>query len=333
MITEKDSISMHPYRSRSFDMFFEGGDYAVLDIETTGLSAKRSAVILIGILRFHGNNAETIQFFAESPSEEAEILEAAAREIDSADFIVTYNGASFDIPFLNERCQKKGVDFPQKYDFDLYNIVKRSTDIKKVTGSLKQKDIERYLGMSSSRDDEINGGESVKMYFEYVKTRDQRLRRFIMLHNHDDIIQLARIMTVLRSADLNEAMAYYGFPAGRFEVKNIKVSSQALTINAVYNEKTAGYTSFPTADSPYSVRIDPDGSAVIEIPAEKISDSAYIIDAQKILGSSRKNYISDDIFEYPAFSSGYLILKNGDKINYLEIDAFVKCFLSDFPSI
>ncbi|MGN0709820.1 MAG: ribonuclease H-like domain-containing protein [Anaerovoracaceae bacterium] len=333
MITEKDSISMHPYRSRSFDMFFEGGDYAVLDIETTGLSPKRSSVILIGILRFRGSSAETVQFFAESPSEEAEILEAAADELKDADFLVTYNGASFDIPFLEERCRKKGVKFPKKYDFDLYNIVRRSTDIKKITGSLKQKDIERYLGMASSRDDEIDGGESVKMYFEYVKSRDQRLRRFILLHNHDDIIQLARIMTVLKTADLNEALAYYGFPCGLFDVKNITVSQSSLTIKVLYGRKTAGYTAFPTADRPYSVSIDPDGTGVFDIPAEKVAGGVYVIDAEKILGDRRKTYISDDIFEYPAFSSGFLILKNGEKTNYLEIDSFVKCFLSDFPEI
>ena len=70
MITVTDIFEATRYKSRAFDMYFGGKKGAVLDIDTTGLTPNRCAVILVGILTYDGDQAEAVQFFAESLSDE-----------------------------------------------------------------------------------------------------------------------------------------------------------------------------------------------------------------------------------------------------------------------
>ena len=248
------------------------------------------------------------------------------------DYIVTYNGASFDIPFLKERARKKEIDFPDIFNLDLFTIVRKFSNIKDLTGSLRQKDVEQYLGIADERADEINGGRSVEMYYEYLNSHDPELQKFILLHNHDDICQLYRLLPVLKLVDLNAAMLSYGYPAGEFTVTNIKVSSSGLLVNAAYKGETDGYIAFPTEEQPYRAMIGPDGDTEIEFPSENIANGVDVIDAKRILsnmGSSQNADIAKgapDIFRFPAFSSGYLILSIEGRKNALEINAFLKAF-------
>ena len=109
-----------------------------------------------------------IQFFSDIPGDEAEIVRATIEILSHVDIIVTYNGKSFDIPFLKTRAAKFGIpcELPG-WSLDLFTMIQAYTDLKSAIGSLSQKNIERYMGLASSRTDQISGGESVDQFKRY----------------------------------------------------------------------------------------------------------------------------------------------------------------------
>jgi hypothetical protein len=116
-----------------------------------------------------------------------------------------------------------------------------------------------------------------------------------------------------------------GFPAGDYIVEKLKLASGILSVKAVKTKGAEDYISFPTDDAPYSVRESSvSGETEIEFPCEKIAGDSLVIDAEKVLGK-----ISADAKRYPAFESGYLIVKNSNYVNYLECNVFVRSFLEE----
>ena len=95
-------------------------NHFVFDIETTGLSPKFCKVILIGIVYNKNNQTIIKQFFASNDDEEKELLLAFIDEIKSFDKHITFNGFTFDIPFLNSRFEKNKIDFSLNKEMILF---------------------------------------------------------------------------------------------------------------------------------------------------------------------------------------------------------------------
>ena len=62
------------FDSPIFSEYFSGMNMIVADIETTGLSPARSAVILGGAVTADGGGRKAVQFFADTVREERELL-------------------------------------------------------------------------------------------------------------------------------------------------------------------------------------------------------------------------------------------------------------------
>lgn len=164
----------------------------IFDIETTGLSPKFSKVILIGIVYNEGNNTVITQFFAHNVSEEEELLLAFIDVVKNFDSHITFNGVSFDIPFLNYRLNKHNIDFSlsKDVDIDILRCIKPFKERLSIS-DCKLKTVEKYLDIH--RCDTISGKESVDMYKDFEETGDISLRDKILLHNYDDIYYLGVI--------------------------------------------------------------------------------------------------------------------------------------------
>ncbi|MDC9421684.1 ribonuclease H-like domain-containing protein, partial [Clostridioides difficile] len=54
--------------------------------------------------------------------------------------------------------------------------------------------VETYFNIH--RDDVIDGGESVKLYKEFVKNKDRKLLDTILLHNYEDIYNLSKLVNI-----------------------------------------------------------------------------------------------------------------------------------------
>lgn len=308
---------MNEYHSAVFDMYFGDMPFAVFDIETTGLSPDRCQVILAGFCSCRGGRCETVQFFAESLSEEAELLDAALAYISNFDFLVTYNGRRFDTPFTHRRAQRHGIDtrtYP--YDLDIYPLAKRFSDIGSFVPNLRQKTLEDFMGLWSARADEIDGGQSVRMYYDYLNCRGTReaewLKEKILLHNHDDVVQLYRLLDVIGRVDMHGAMNRLGFPVntarGTFCVDCAEVKRGHLYISG----RQAGYP---------AVYIDPgDGNISCEFRADGsfIIDVALVMERGLALADLTCLPVGAEHFEHlPSYGSGYLVLDGALEINLL----------------
>lgn len=190
-----------------WDDYFGGLRPCVLDIETTGLDRFRSRVILVGLLTQTDSGVRATQFLAENHYEESKVLEATMDFLrdEGIGYLITYNGAAFDVPFLNSRLEANfmgsAIDL---YDFDLYRFIKCGTDLRSRLDSLSQKSVENYYGILSDRGDTITGRESVIMFEQYALTGNSTLEKIILTHNREDIVHLNRLM-YLALADAGKA--------------------------------------------------------------------------------------------------------------------------------
>ncbi|MGL5327637.1 MAG: ribonuclease H-like domain-containing protein [Peptostreptococcaceae bacterium] len=177
-------------------------NHFVFDIETTGLSPKFCKVILIGIVYNEDNKTIIKQFFANNENEEKELLQEFINEIKYFTKHITFNGFTFDIPFLNSRFQKHDIDFSLDKcdDIDILRLIKPYKE-KLSLLDCKLKTIEKYIGIH--RNDTISGKESVELYKEFLSTQNKNLKDKILLHNYDDIYYLAQLLIIQDVLDEN----------------------------------------------------------------------------------------------------------------------------------
>lgn len=191
------------------------------DIETTGLSPEHAEVFLIGALRLSENGAELHQFFAETQSEEKEILEAFFSFAESYDLLIHFNGRRFDLPFIRKRCEILGIAdrLSGKEDCDLYQRLRPYRSLLQMQ-SLKQKEIEELVGFP--RADELSGSEMVGIYKEYLSSPSDSKARLLLLHNADDVKGMPFCMQTLLLEKLF---------SGRIDLEAVK--AQANTYRAL----------------------------------------------------------------------------------------------------
>lgn len=195
------SYNTYIYSGQIFDLYHGGLKPCIFDIETTGLSAQRGNKIILTACLIPDSKGVTItQFLAENPYEEDRVIMATMNFLkdESVDYLITYNGASFDIPFIKQRLATKNLPYVlNMYEFDLYNFIRSNTILKSQIGSLSQKNVERHFGISSNRKDVISGRESVKLFAEYAINQDSVIEKIILTHNREDVLQLCHLFNII----------------------------------------------------------------------------------------------------------------------------------------
>ena len=96
------------YHGEIFDMYHGDLKPCIFDIETTGLSAQRgNKIILTACMTADGKGSKITQFLAETPYEEDRVLMSTMEFLceEGVDYLITYNGATFDIPFVKQRLE------------------------------------------------------------------------------------------------------------------------------------------------------------------------------------------------------------------------------------
>lgn len=171
-----------------------------LDIETTGLSPMRSFIYLIGLVFIDLKKVtmHITQLIAEDRDEEEEILKLTKEKLKGYKTVVTYNGNSFDLPFIAKRSERYGIEPIVMDSFDMYEKLRLHKDTLKLDG-LKQKNIEKKLGIT--REDRYNGGECISFYKDYVKNKNQESFDRFVLHNYDDLLYMPATMSILDLLD------------------------------------------------------------------------------------------------------------------------------------
>ena len=162
-------------RWRFYENFRE--DTCFFDIETTGLSQERDDVTTVS---FHQAGETTTLVQGDN------LTAGALREqFDDAALVATFNGARFDVPFL-ETSFDVDVDVPH---VDLMYPCKRLG----LSGGLKS--IEQEVGIGRDEPD-ITGRDAVRLWHEYERGSDEALDTLVR-YNRDDARNLQTLMDVV----------------------------------------------------------------------------------------------------------------------------------------
>ena len=203
------------------------GKACIFDIETTGLSSKVSNVYLIGVAYIHEEKAYYKQFFADDYTSEKALLESFSEMLEDFDAVVHFNGTTFDIPYLEDKCAKHGLPSPfiRLESIDLYKIVSKKRYIFP-TENCKLISIEKFTGFD--RGEDADGGECINIYTEYMKHKfaretgeQERCFQTVLKHNRDDLIG---------TVTATQAIVYVEHIPG---VMSVSVSDEKVTISDI----------------------------------------------------------------------------------------------------
>lgn len=324
------------YSSKIFDYYFkdseipgeENAQIGVFDIETTGLSPQNGQVIIGGLITIAVNGLRIRQFFAEDDGEEEELLIKYKEALDEVDVLISYNGNSFDFPYLKYRLKRHGLDsyFGRFLSLDMYIVLKRYSNFRKVIPNLKQTTVEEYLGIDGSRDDMIDGGQSVELYFRYLINKSEKLRDTMLLHNRDDILQLSRIQWAFDQLDLHRIAAHTGFPIvsddKKVFVSGIRLKTKHIEINGRYKGITGRYKLFR---DDCTVSLEPLYEKTLIAPE---SDHGEIKIDTPLRKEGGNTFIRKDDLEIAGGDDYYILMKDGEP-DHRQINRFVKHMIRD----
>jgi uncharacterized protein YprB with RNaseH-like and TPR domain len=164
------------------------GDFCFFDIETTGLTPS-TYVFLCGMMAVREGRFTIEQVFARDYSEEAGMLFYVRQMLERFPVLVTFNGASFDVPFVKARMAvaRIGYDGPSEH-VDLLLPARR--EFGRVLPNCRLETIERHLRGARSESD-IPGSEIPDAYHEFVRTGDARKIGRVLYHNRMDLVAMA----------------------------------------------------------------------------------------------------------------------------------------------
>lgn len=176
-----------------------------LDIETAGLAAN-TYVFLCGLMYFQPETGEFVveQAFARDYAEEEGLLLHVRDALGRFDTVVTYNGSSFDLPFLRTRMAVHRIpDIVPMGSVDLLHATRRVfrpelPNVRLVTVEAHLRGVERV--------DDIPSRFIPRAYHEYVRTQDARIIRNVVYHNRMDIFTMAVILNHLAHPPLAAAL-------------------------------------------------------------------------------------------------------------------------------
>lgn len=192
------------------------------DIETLGLSPQNCPVYLIGVMDKKEGPVRIRLFFANSRRDEEELLLTFYEYTRDFDTLITFNGDTFDIPFVTKRSEDYGIpmDFSVLERIDLYKKFKKYKKLFNLE-RCSQKSFESFLGIS--REDQYDGGRLINVYYEYELSHDNYLKNLLILHNFEDVEGMA---------SLNSLNAYLNIGKGEFTINSISLSLERINFIA-----------------------------------------------------------------------------------------------------
>jgi hypothetical protein len=178
-----------------------------LDTETTGIQGAGMVPFLIGAGYFEGDDFQMVQYFIRDFDEEPSMMHALQQLLERFNMIVTYNGATFDIPLLESRFTLARFDnpFTGKAHLDLLTGARRLW--RNGHGSCRLVALEREI-VSFLRGPDVPGAAIPRVYFDYVNHGSSPQLNGVFTHNVFDVISLAALTICACDRVVDEAAPF-----------------------------------------------------------------------------------------------------------------------------
>ncbi|MCR4806428.1 MAG: ribonuclease H-like domain-containing protein [Lachnospiraceae bacterium] len=235
-----------------------------IDIETTGLSRELTDLYLIGCGYFNKNGYNTIQWFADSPEDEAEVIQAFYDFVAGRfELLIHYNGNHFDIPYLKAKALKHDLALPFK-DMDNYDIYLAIKPFKNALSlpSLRQRCVEELLEINS--DDPYSGRDLIGVYHKYVSEPSDDLLYPLLYHNSEDLKGMAYILPVIYYTHLKDISLEY-VSHGIHKYHDLQ-DNEHMELLVTYKHDIKIPKGFNFKDGNIILHISPDGRATLRLP-------------------------------------------------------------------
>ena len=172
--------------------FCQDQDFAIVDIETLGLSER--PIILLGVAKPTKTHVCTSQFLLRDIQDEPSAIWALVSRLEPNLSLITYNGRSFDIPYIKQRLAYYGLDAPlDNPHFDVLHFTRRA--LRHKLSDCKLETVEKYIGIK--RDINIPGALVPHFYETYLRTKNAGPLVAIVEHNRQDLLTLGTLFSKL----------------------------------------------------------------------------------------------------------------------------------------
>jgi len=169
------------------------GRLVFLDLETTGLSA--TPLFLAGTLFVGEGEIRSLQFLARDYSEERCLISALDESLKDYDVCITFNGKSFDLPYLRERAKYHRLKLEASpRQIDLLHHARRRWRHRLPNCRLLT--LEWHI-LGRRRIGDVDGWEVPCIYHEFVHTKDARKLKHVLRHNLMDVLSMAQLFISL----------------------------------------------------------------------------------------------------------------------------------------
>ncbi len=161
---------------------------AYFDIETTGLDAVWDQITTIALY-----DGKDVRYYIAGRN-----LEDFVEDLNQYDLLVTYNGKTFDLPFV-ERAFNISIN---KAHIDLRYVL-RSLGF---SGGLKR--CEEQLGLDRGDLAGVDGYCAVLLWQEYVRSGNERALETLLAYNIEDVVNLENLMVQAYNLSLAKTPFY-----------------------------------------------------------------------------------------------------------------------------
>jgi len=164
-----------------------------LDAETTGLAGGTGTyAFLVGAAWVEDDRLVLTQHFMRDFDEEPALLAALRPLLERANGLVTFNGATFDLPLLETRFLMTRRRWPATLThLDLLRPARRVWT--SCLADCRLSTLEREV-VGVVRDDDIAGGLIPSLYFDFLRSRRAAPLGRVLAHNRDDVLTLVGLL-------------------------------------------------------------------------------------------------------------------------------------------
>lgn len=163
------------------------------DLETCGLS--NAPVFLAGTMHWNGSDYVVRQYFARDYGEEAALVDELARFLSGFETVISYNGKSYDVPFLADRASLHHVPFtrPARH-IDLVHHARRRWN--GILPNCRLITLELHI-CKRRRSGDVPSAEVPGLYHDFVKYGGAHRLIPVFHHNLLDVTTMDEILRAL----------------------------------------------------------------------------------------------------------------------------------------